>query len=164
MFLAPSQNLFSKLRIQSSSLSILHITFQEHFLSCHLHFVLQEKWGNTSPFPAGAWEHTVSLTSHAHHVRRHKPRIRLRPALLAGHQDFLGDLAQDILCFPWLMKSMSHIREMHSMPCAHTRCLAHTWHTLDMSHLCQTAHQHWLQSSSLTSGTGWAGLYVPSKC
>lgn len=46
-----------------------------------------------------------------HHVRRHKPRIRARPALLAGHRDFLWDLAQDILSFLWLIKTMSHIRE-----------------------------------------------------
>lgn len=64
MFLAPSQNLFSEFRIQSSSLSILPITFQEYFLSCHLHFVLQRNEEILPLLQGAACEHTLSLTSH----------------------------------------------------------------------------------------------------
>lgn len=88
-----------------------------------------------------------------HHVRRHKPRIRARPALLAGHQDFLWDLAQDILCFLCLIKTMSHIREWRTQCHVHTHvALAHTWHMLDMLEISNKQHT---SSGSRASSPVW---------
>lgn len=158
MFLAPSQNLFSEFRVQSSSLSILPITFQEYFLSCHLHFVLQRNEEILPVLQGAVCEHTLSLTSHVSPCQEAQTQNQSQTCSPGRSPRFSLRLGAGYFVFPMINKDHeSYLRVVYSVPRAHACCtcthMAHVGYVRDIK---STTHQQWLPclQSSLTFGTG----------